>query len=132
MLKQVQHDGTYNSKENDQTEPVWANKNRWVLSPAAGKQETSLIRLAQSVHFGQPRIRAGVAGHAPIPARGQGYRTHLGAVRQARAFELLGEKAAEEDLEPLFNNSGGKFLFKGLLGQKINFAGAKTIPQKVE
>ena len=46
----------------------------------------------------KPYISIRIAGHSPVPSRGERNTADLGAVRQAAAFELLAEEALAENL----------------------------------
>ena len=61
-----------------------------------------LVSRNVALQLGQPGRGRGIGGHAPVPAgrqRASGH--HLGAIGQRRAFELVGEEAAVEQLEPM-------------------------------
>ena len=70
---------------------------------------------SQSFQFRKPDRRAGIAGHPKISSRGNGYCSHLRAVRQTGTLELLSEKSPVKGLQPFQDHF---FIISSLKGQK--------------
>ena len=79
----------------------------------------------QGFNFGQPRVAAGIAGHAPVASRTDGEATHLGTIGQTRALELLVEEATAEGLEPFLYRLVVVAPLEGLHGQPIDLGRAE-------
>lgn len=87
--------------------------------------DDKMILQRDLLQFGHPQGVAGVTGHAPVAARRKGYRTDLGTVWQAAAFELLRKEAAIEIFQPVQQYLGIVFPGKSGARQMIDLCGAK-------
>src|SRR4029453_99120 len=80
----------------------------------------------------EPGAGAGVAGHAPVAAGGEGDGADLGAIGGGAALVLIGEESCEEDAQPLAKLGGRVGLCESaVLGSGGGFGGEEEDARRV-
>ncbi len=84
-----------------------------------------------SFYLFQPEPRYRIARHTPVSTWREADGTDFGAVRQATAFELLLEEAAEEGVEPFLDRGLVVDACEGFLRQEKDFGRMGTEAQEM-